>query len=406
MFTEMKNMIIFIVLSLFTLIAFLLVHTYEQYEVFADSPSFPIQQIFDDVEDWNISVNSSEIAKSTDVAEDSSDCAKSFEYIPSDITTVNYYSDGKYLYATLWLSSPLEEFVNNLTSREYVIYVDVKSVYDAGISDYGSGISWRNSSDSWTKELYEYSAIGDRWKYLKIMPNNTGFFERGNNYVSLSLDLELINLPEEYTVIFATADTFRKNNNVYCNFLDNTGFFSVPPPQYNITTSQNSLFLKKGQEKTIELRMKSDANFNSYSYLSKNQIKGLEVGLSPTQLSLPSNGITTSLIHIKALENATVGPYTLSIKSSVYPNETLSSGFAKLKENLPHSIPGGITDLTVIVEEPLGVLDYVNNALNMWGAPIREFFAIVTTISGAGISGWIINKIRLRRKRKRIIQHR
>jgi hypothetical protein len=345
-----------VILSLFLLMTLMILYTHFQEKVWGDSPSFPIQQIFDDTEDWNF-FNSSEIAKSTEVAEDSSDCDKSLEYIPSDITTVNYYSDGKYLNATLWLSSPLEEFVHNLISRDYVIYVDVKSVYDAGKSDYASGINWRNSSNSWTKELYEYSAYGDRWKYLKIMADHTGFFARGNNYVSLSLDLESINLPEEYTVIFAAADTFRKNNNVYCTFLDNTDFFPVPPPQYNITTSQNSLFLKKGQEKTIELRMNSDANFNSYYYLSKNQIKGLEVELSPTELSLPSNGITTSLVHIKALENATVGSYTLSITSKVFPNETLSSGFTELKGNVPHSIEAGNTDLTVIVEEPLGILD-------------------------------------------------
>jgi hypothetical protein len=394
----------FVILSLFLLMTLMILYTHFQEKVWGDSPSFPIQQIDDASEDWNIFDNSSEIAKSTEVAEDSSDCDKSFEYIPSDITTVNYYSDGKYLNATLWLSSPFEEFVHNLSSRDYVIYVDVKSVYDARISDYASGISWTNSSKSWTKELYEYSASGDRWKYLKIMADHTGFFEEGNNYISLSLDLKSINLPEEYGVIFAAVDTFRKNNNVYCTYRDNTGFFPVPPPQYNISTSQNSLFLKKGQEKTIELRMNSDANFKSYSYLSKNHTKGLEVELSPTELSLPSNSITTSLVRIKALENATVGSYTLSITSRISPNETLSSELTELKGNLPHRIRAGNIDLTVIVEEPLGILDYVNNALNTWGAAVREFFAIVTTIGGAGISGWIINKIRHKRKRKRLIQ--
>ena len=195
--------------------------------------------------------------------------------------------------------------------------------------------------------MYEYSAIGDQLKYLKITPNNntgflpnnnnTGFFEKGNSYVSLSMDLESINFPEEYTVIFVASDKFMKTNNIYCHFLDNTGFFPVPPPQYNITASQNSLFLKKGQDKTIELRMKSDANYNSYSNFSKNEIKGLEVELSPTQLSLPPNSLTTSLIHIKALEKAPAGPYTLSITSSVYPNETLSSGFIESQRKFENS---------------------------------------------------------------------
>ncbi|MDF3032456.1 MAG: hypothetical protein K0R91_290 [Nitrososphaeraceae archaeon] len=52
------------------------------------------------------------------------------------------------------------------------------------------------------------------------------------------------------------------------------------------------------------------------------------------------------------------------------------------------------------VEEPLGVLDYINIALNAWGAPVKEFFAIVTTVGGAGISGWVINKARRNKKKK------
>ena len=75
-------------------------------------------------------------------------------------------------------------------------------------------------------------------------------------------------------------------------------------------------------------------------------------------------------------------------------------GYAELIKNPVAPIPSGIIDLTVTVEEPPGVLDYINSALNTWGAPVKEFFAIVTTIGGAGISGWIINKVRKNRKEK------
>jgi len=59
----------FVILSLFLLMTLMILYTHFQEKVWGDSPSFPIQQIFDDIEDWNISVNSSEIAKSTEVAD-------------------------------------------------------------------------------------------------------------------------------------------------------------------------------------------------------------------------------------------------------------------------------------------------------------------------------------------------
>jgi hypothetical protein len=395
----MKNIIRFILLYSFTLIAFLIVHAYEQHEVFAGSPSFPIQQVFDDQLDWNIpDPNSTERNIFPEIAEDPFDCVTDL-YVPSDITSVSYSSDGKYLNATLWLYSPLEDPAYNIISREYAIQIDVASVYESGSADYASAVSWNNNTSSWTKELYEYNIYADDWRYIKSIPNYTGFFQKGKNYVTLYFDLQSMNLPDQYKLIFVAQDTFVKDG-IYCKLLDITDFFPVPAPKYNISVTQNSLFIKPGQEKTIELKIESEANFPSVSNLYWNQTKGLEMQITPSELSLPPKGITTSLIHIKALENATVAPYTLSISSSIYPNETLYSGFTELKGNLPHEILKRNTALTVVVEEPLGILDYVNNVLSTWGAPVREFFAIVTTIGGAGVSGWIINKIRHKIKRK------
>ena len=361
--------------------------TYIQNESYALSPSFPIQQILDNTNDWN-SLNS----------------CKPYEFdkpnFPSDIKAGSYESDGRYLNATLWLVSPLGDPPQNLTSREFDILVDVKSAYDSKTTDYGSGIIWNSSKNNWTKELTEYSATGDEWRYLERTPNQTGFFEEGGKYVSLSLDLKSIGSPKEYKIIFQAADKFAKNNSS-CEFLDVTDFFPVPPPQYNITVSQNSLFLRKGQQDTLELQMKSDAGFNSYSNLSWNKLQGLDVELSPTELSLPPNGITTSLIRIKALDSAAVGPYTLSITSSIEPKENLSSGSAELEGVVHHEVEHVTIPITVVVEEPLGILDYVNSALSAWGAPIKEFFAIVATIGSAGVFGWLVNRFRQKRKKEK-----
>jgi hypothetical protein len=370
------------------------------HSVFAASPSFPIQQISDALQDWNVQFNSTENTIYSSIAKEPFGCLSS-NFIPSDIDTVNYFSNGRYLNATMWLASPLEDPTNDIIKREYFMLLDIKSIYDPGSADYGIGFTWTNETNSWRKELSEFEMKGTQWKYLKIIPGDTGFFEKGHNYISLSLDLESINSPNEYRVLFGTSDSFMRAD-MYCHLEDVTQFFSVPPPQYNITTSENSLFLRPGQQETVELKIKSDATFPSYSYLSVNAIDGLDIEINPNILSLPPKGAVTSLINVKVLENATVHPYTLSIIPSIFPNETLA-GISRddpLEGILAHKIPSKTTDLTVVVLEPLTVLDYINNALNTYGTAVREFFTLMTVIGGAGISGWILNKIRHKRKKQ------
>ena len=52
------------------------------------------------------------------------------------------------------------------------------------------------------------------------------------------------------------------------------------------------------------------------------------------------------------------------------------------------------------IDEPLTIFDYFNSALNTWGTGIRNFFGIVTVIGGAGISGWILNRIKKKKENK------
>jgi hypothetical protein len=114
-----------------------LLHIDLKHNVWADSPSFPIQQIPDSYYDWNVKSNITGYQSSPEPVI----CDPTDFNAPSDIVGVNYYSDGSYLYATLWLDSPLEgDPPNNLTSREYGIQVDVKAVRDDLAADYASGI--------------------------------------------------------------------------------------------------------------------------------------------------------------------------------------------------------------------------------------------------------------------------
>ena len=387
-----------------------------QNEVLANSPSFPIQQIGDEIEDLNLgspNYTITAIYPNIDIATDPSNCTNT-ELFPiysgntsfSDIASVSYYSDGKHLNATIWLNSFNEDIDYDIINRDYFIQIDVKSVYDAYSADFTSGMNWNNKSQFWTKEVAEFAGSNLHdwrdWRYIEQTPLSFDLIqkgENGRNYIPLSFDLESINSPDEYRVLFATEDIFIKDG-IYCDLIDITDYFPIPPPQYNISLSENSIFLKPGQEKNIELKIESDANFLSTSYFTVNPINEIEAKITPDVLSIPPNGISTSLVNIEALENATIHPHTLSISSLIYPNETLSIGFNQLEGNLQHAILQSNLDLVAVVEEPLTILDYVDNTLNAWGKPIRDFFTLITTIGGAGISGWILNRVRNKINRK------
>jgi hypothetical protein len=93
--------------------------------VFARSPSFVRQEIIDGSGDWIFwkGSSSNKIQLTThdrnmlevDRADDSSECEVDKDFIPPDIQSVSYVSDGKNLTATMWLTSQFEEPPLNYT---------------------------------------------------------------------------------------------------------------------------------------------------------------------------------------------------------------------------------------------------------------------------------------------------
>src|SRR5688572_1815103 len=111
----MQSMREYVFLSLCMLI--IILFSFFHQEVLSFSPSFSIQQIFDGMYDYNVNIDNTKNNNISKKSEDQSDCDMPLFDTPSDITTVNYYSNGRNLNATLWLSSPLKDPGQNLISR-------------------------------------------------------------------------------------------------------------------------------------------------------------------------------------------------------------------------------------------------------------------------------------------------
>lgn len=196
------------------------------------SPSFPLQGINDDINDWSLA--NSNLSIGTNNITECTTGQHIFSY--PDIAAVNYFSDGKTLNAILWLSSPFKEPSENVTSsqfveisRSYIMLIYIDSVY--GIEQpYQIKIDWDLAKNTWTRTIQLTSLTAgenkkfDKWENKLIERDNyTDFFERGKNYVELNVNLGALTYPNQYSIIsYALENIVTKDVRLSCNLVDIT----------------------------------------------------------------------------------------------------------------------------------------------------------------------------------------
>lgn len=85
------------------------------HETYAISPSFPIQQVIDGIDDWQVDINRTAESLYKNTATSPNDCTikedqyGTFDFPSPDMSSLSYVSDGKTLNATLWLASSFIE---------------------------------------------------------------------------------------------------------------------------------------------------------------------------------------------------------------------------------------------------------------------------------------------------------
>jgi hypothetical protein len=149
-----------------------------------------------------------------------------------DISRVTYISDGKFLNATLWLRYGFDDslFDDENTQRiSFGMFIDVNPdpVIGVGGIGYHKEIVWPSqsiqianihpkSNNSWIEDIHEAPSTGGLHRYLRVTEQNyTDLFQHelniGNSfvnpayYIPLSVDLNVMSLPETYKVMFYTA---------------------------------------------------------------------------------------------------------------------------------------------------------------------------------------------------------
>lgn len=388
-----KTLISFAILFILSII--ILNFLYKDIQVFS-SNSFPLQGIYDNTNDW---ILAGTIGFS--IAEDISQCTigQKQNFPASDIAAVSYHSDGKFLHARLWLSSPFQDpdtisvYQFKPLQRSYSLFIDIDSAYDIG-QTYQLIVEWDAINQGWNKIIGEAPpaqllyAKSDRFNKEY---NYTNFSKIGKSHIDLSLDLAHVTSPTEYNIVAFASDTFRTNSSITCSLVDLTDAIHIPPPDFEISSSPSSVSLRPGENSIIELKIKNiNTKLNSKVLLSAKNIDGLNTTIIPNQVSVPPQGTATSLLHIATENNIIPRPYTVSLNAdilfpTVFANYLIKQAF----NNTPSAHITKNYDFTISVLQSLTFEQHMNSFLINWFNPITGAYATIVTII-TGILGWKI----------------
>jgi hypothetical protein len=355
--------------------------------VFALSPSFPREEIRDRPFDW----------RDIDRREGT------LEGDPyADIRRVNYFSDGKYLNATVWLRGSIINSTDNGQQISYGTFIDGDSDTETGWQgvDYQTDISRQNGT--WSSTILEFSSLGDTRILENKKLNSTDLSKNIGNYVPLSVDLSRVIFPEKYKVIFYALEIKKdSSNSSTVRIMDFTNWVHIPTPEFVIDSRPNTVELRPGERKTLLININSTTGFEPLVHLSAINLTGVEWKFKNNQLNLPSYGLQTVPLQIKASENATARPYLLNLfANATFPSESLISSPSSEEEQQQFILPqenekiSKQAILAIDVLPPLTLEERISSFWSIYGNPMVFVYGIV-----AGVAPWLFIVIKNRLKR-------
>ncbi|HZD81407.1 MAG TPA: hypothetical protein VE076_00905 [Nitrososphaeraceae archaeon] len=359
------------------------------------SPSFSRQEINDEIHDVKQIVGIENNSQKRD------NYNKNPLYESVDIQRISYSSDGNFLNGTLWVGgSGVKEnpslYGANVLAYGMLIDADNNEKTGKAGFDYQVEIQWSNGT--WHKTSLEWSS-DNNYRILNVTQNNNGFFKNNQNYVLLSLDLNIIVSPHNYKLMFYSTAMYGKSIFIY----DLSSFIDIPPPQYTILTLPNPLVLRQGEQKIIGVQLKSTTGSipELINFIIEEHQSNIDVDFNPDKLNISSFGVEPAPFKITLLKNAQIGQYTIPLLANIstgsfFPlnvffgdiNATISTKGSK-------AVP---TNLTISVIEPVSIQEQVKDFWSIYGPLI--------SLIGAGFAGsvstYVFDHLRKRKESKNL----
>ena len=184
--------------------------------------------------------------------------------------------------------------------------------------------------------------------------------------------------PKKYRVIFygevKREDSFRT---------DFTRWVAIPPLELTVSTFPKSVELKKGEQKTIEVRVNTTHGYEPTVNLeAKSQSKNMIFDFTQNDTS-PIRSLNCVFLHMVLLalpltitssEDASIGPHTLFIfANSSFPPEELIKPKSFTEKRTPGVLPSSKipsenvftqSSLLATLQEPLTAIDNISDFWN------------------------------------------
>lgn len=364
---------------------------------FALPPSFPQQEIIDRPFDL-LDMGSCSAFRFSNISKCYTQSSTSPSRI-SDIKSITYVSDGKFLNATIWMVPDTD--YGTFTEREgatdfrYGAYID---------TDLNNRTGW-NGVD-YEIELMRESNSGKDWYILRqwssagsarILQNISVPYEDHNlvtdsgksqRHLLLSINLLSVGFPDNYKIMFYTQ--YGNKSSPYFD-MDFSSWVPIPPPTFSLVTNPNPEVMRPNEKKILYAQLKtSDGTLPEVAKFEVDDTENLEnihaVNVPKGQLSSP---LLSSIlaVEISVMSGTPEGEYKIPVlanvsESSNHPslrNVVANTGYAMKRVNL-----------VINVDEPLTIEQHISNFLQTWGS-------VITFVMGLGLGRFfesVINRIR------------
>jgi hypothetical protein len=273
--------------------------------------------------------------------------------------------------------------------------IDIPSIYDNG-TDYNYKIDWDPLNKTWSRTFEERNI--DRHgknRIYDLSSENEESVDSRNSYLTFSLNRSVLELPDQFKIIFSAWGAFQNNEGRLCVITDSTSFIDIPPPLFNLSLSDLPSYIRKGQTITVPLRITSESGSNSQAILNAlYNNDSIALKIIPSKVNIPPYSIADSLLEIEALDSK--HPAQVTVNASIsFPSSPLLRSGAILTTPSINNISEEVRFSLGILPE-LGLFDHVSNTLNTWGVAATQAIALVAGL-GTAVTTILVVITRLRR---------
>jgi hypothetical protein len=308
-----------------------------------------------------------------------------------DIEGASYVSDGRFINTSLWVNNPT---INSKSM--YIIFIDVDSNPETGGGDgaeYMIQLSYDKTLKKWVKELHERSDF-DRSKSAENFGLITKEIRENSSItdpIHIDVDLKDLNFPKFFDMVFYTTTTAGP-------FEDHTSWIHIPPPEIQISFSENPLNIRPSETKTVYALINSSTGLEPVIQLVPgNTTSNIEWKLMEKNQSikLPAYGTTTIPIKFYA-KNVTAGEqffFPIFAKSS-FPFKSFRSEFKDINsDSKPIVDTTHRSNLVIYILNPIEPHEHVKKFVENWFNPLTGVYQTASGIMG-GIAGYILAKFK------------